>query len=658
MALYDYMGALKQGRRQYQSAVMKGEYPYLPVLDEILANTDIVSEVSLGIIDVPLEKIVGTKTQGRTQAFANNFMPLLGEKTEFGAKWAYLYDHQIEEGIHDPIIAYEFMNRYYVQEGNKRVSVLKFVHAYSITASVIRLIPKRSDDRDTKLYYEFLDFYQVSFNCDVWFSHEGGYSRLLKVMGKAPGEVWDEDTRMYFKASYDLFSRVFQGFRTDEVEMTASDAFLIYAEIFGYDMVKNRTEDQMKKDLVKIKDELMLTARGSRIELIEQPRKVDAPSAKLINWRKPAGVIEPEMLKIAFIHSKGKDTSSWVYGHELGRLYLEQQFGGKLRTLSFEHASSDDEIQQAIDLAIAAKCNMIFTTATQMIGQSVKAAIQHPEVRIFNCSVNMSYSSICTYYARMYESKFLMGALAAAMNEGNRLGYVADYPLYGTVSNINAFALGAKMINPRVQVHLKWSRLKEDRWKEELEREGITYISGDDLITPQSASREYGLYHKRADGSVENLATPFWHWGKFYERIVGLTCHGNPNEKELKGRKAVNYWWGMSADVIDVICSQSLPNGTNRLIDFLKKSIKSGSFHPFDGTIYSQDGIAHCEEGNSLTPEEIITMNWLAENVVGQIPEIDSFTPAAQELVRLQGVKIEETVTEEKKREDSGTCRS
>lgn len=658
MALYDYMGALKQGRRQYQSAVMKGEYPYLPVLDEILANTDIVSEVSLGIIDVPLEKIVGTKTQGRTQAFANNFMPLLGEKTEFGAKWAYLYDHQIEEGIHDPIIAYEFMNRYYVQEGNKRVSVLKFVHAYSITASVIRLIPKRSDDRDTKLYYEFLDFYQVSFNCDIWFSHEGGYDRLLKVMGKAPGEVWDEDTRMYFKASYDLFSRVFQGFRTDEVEMTASDAFLIYAEIFGYDMVKNRTEDQMKKDLVKIKDELMLTARGSRIELIEQPRKVDAPSAKLINWRKPAGVIEPEMLKIAFIHSKGKDTSSWVYGHELGRLYLEQQFGGKLRTLSFEHASSDDEIQQAIDLAIAAKCNMIFTTATQMIGQSVKAAIQHPEVRIFNCSVNMSYSSICTYYARMYESKFLMGALAAAMNEGNRLGYVADYPLYGTVSNINAFALGAKMINPRVQVHLKWSRLKEDRWKEELEREGITYISGDDLITPQSASREYGLYHKRADGSVENLATPFWHWGKFYERIVGLTCHGNPNEKELKGRKAVNYWWGMSADVIDVICSQSLPNGTNRLIDFLKKSIKSGSFHPFDGTIYSQDGVAHCEEGNSLTPEEIITMNWLAENVVGQIPEIDSFTPAAQELVRLQGVKIEETVTEEKKREDSGTCRS
>ena len=80
MALYDYTGALRQGRKQYQASVAKGEYPYLPVLDDILANADIVSEVNLGLIDVPLSKIVGTKTKGRTEAFAGNFMPLLGER--------------------------------------------------------------------------------------------------------------------------------------------------------------------------------------------------------------------------------------------------------------------------------------------------------------------------------------------------------------------------------------------------------------------------------------------------------------------------------------------------------------------------------------------------------------------------------------------------
>ena len=173
MALYDYSGALKQGRKQYQEAVQKGRHPYLPVLDDILSYTEIVSEVSLGVMDIPLSKIVGTKTAGRPSAFANNFMPLLPEKSEFGAKWAVLYDYQITEGIHDPIVAYEFMNKFYVQEGNKRVSVMKYVGAYSIMGQVTRLIPKKTDDIENRLYYEFLDFYQVSFNCDVWFSKKG-----------------------------------------------------------------------------------------------------------------------------------------------------------------------------------------------------------------------------------------------------------------------------------------------------------------------------------------------------------------------------------------------------------------------------------------------------------------------------------------------------
>ena len=44
----DYGYALKMGRKRYQDALARGEYPYLPVLDNILANTDIVATVNLG----------------------------------------------------------------------------------------------------------------------------------------------------------------------------------------------------------------------------------------------------------------------------------------------------------------------------------------------------------------------------------------------------------------------------------------------------------------------------------------------------------------------------------------------------------------------------------------------------------------------------------
>ena len=212
----------------------------------------------------------------------------------------------------------------------------------------------------------------------------------------------------------------------------------------------------------------------------------------------------------------------------------------------------------------------------------------------------MSYSSVCNYYARMYEAKFLMGAIAAALSREDKLGYIAEQPTYGMLADINAFALGARMVNPYVEVHLEWARRKKEKHTEDiLHDKGIRYISGHDMINPDHPSREYGLYLKKEDGTIKNLAMPVWHWGKFYEQIIRLAFKSTEEIESMKGKKAVNYWWGMSADVIDVICSENIPNGTRRLIEFLKNSIRAGSFHPFDGLIYAQDGSAKCTQGKA-----------------------------------------------------------
>lgn len=642
MAVNDYITALKQGRRSYRTALSKGEYPYLPVLDEMISYTEVGSVENLGIMDIPLSKIVGTKTVGRSNAFANNFMPLLPENSEFGMKWTSLYNHQVEDGITDPIMAYEFMNQFYVQEGNKRVSVMKYLKTYSLPASVTRLVPKKSDDQENRVYYEFLDFYEVSQSYDVCFSKEGSYKKLLKLMGKKEDEVWSDDDRMNLHFACYNFELAYNKAHGNKLDINVSDAFLIYVEIFGYDKVIDQTEQEISRSLQKMWTEITLADQGSQVELVQDPEHV---KASLLNKLLTAGI--PDSLKIAFIYMKTPETSSWAYAHELGRLYLEQAFEGKIETMAFDKADTDDEVEAAIEEAIAAGCELIFTTATQMANQSVRCAVHNPKVKIYNCSIMMSYSSICTYYARMYESKFLMGAIAAALSRTDRLGYLADYPIYGTMANINAFALGAKMINPYVQVHLEWTKVKGVDARERLKQEGIVFVSDSDMITPENASRAYGLYAKREDGTLENLATPIWDWGKFYEQIIRNIYSGGSTEADAqKGKKAVNYWWGMSADVIDVICSKSMPHGTSRLIEFLKNSIRAGAFHPFDGPIYAQGGVVQCEKGKTLEPDEIITMDWLAENVVGKIPELDELTDEAQTLVKLQGIKVDESGTE------------
>ena len=85
-------------------------------------------------------------------------MPILDEDTEFADKWNRLCNAHLNEGIREPIKAYEYMNRFYVEEGNKRVSVLKFFDAVTIVGHVIRIMPEGNEESDEaiELYKEFV----------------------------------------------------------------------------------------------------------------------------------------------------------------------------------------------------------------------------------------------------------------------------------------------------------------------------------------------------------------------------------------------------------------------------------------------------------------------------------------------------------------------
>ena len=121
--------------------------------------------------------------------------------------------------------------------------------------------------------------------------------------------------------------------------------------------------------------------------------------------------------------------------------------------------------------------------------------------------------------------------------------------------------------------------------------------------------------------------------------MIKQICSGSVETRNIKKEKASNYWWGLSEDVIDIIYSDKLPNGSHRLLDFLKSSICRGSLHPFDGKIYAQNDRLISENIYNLPLMEIIQMNWLLNNIIGEIPPIEAFKQDAQSLVRLQGVK-------------------
>jgi basic membrane lipoprotein Med (substrate-binding protein (PBP1-ABC) superfamily) len=251
----------------------------------------------------------------------------------------------------------------------------------------------------------------------------------------------------------------------------------------------------------------------------------------------------------------------------------------------------------------------------------------------------MIHPDIRTYYGRIHEAKFLVGAIAGALADDNRIGYVATYPTYGMVAGINAFAMGAKMVNPRAKVYLEWTAVKNRDIDKVFADLGVDVISNLDMRAPEQNSPKFGLY-RMENGAPHNYAMPFWQWGQFYTRIVSSIFDGTWKD-ENNAYRAINYWWGMAAGVVDVVCSHSLPADTMRLVTLLRQAITQQEYEPFSGVLRGQNGVLYGRENTRMTPEEIITMDWLADNVVGHIPTFDELIEEAKPLVLLQGVNRE-----------------
>ena len=636
MAREDYLKAAKLGKKDYQARVLRGENPTLQVLDDIMPEPGSYREVPLGLVQIPVDRIVGTKTVGRSNSFAGNFMPILSDDSEFASKWSKLSTSQTEEGIRDPIKAYEYMNYFYVEEGNKRVSVMKFFGAVSIPGNVIRIVPNRTEEKENKIYYEFMDFYEAAPINYIWFSQVGSFPKLQEAVGKKPGERWTEEELLKFSALYTRFTAEYEEEGGSRLDITPGDAFLAFITLHGYDAVEEKTTNELNALIEKSWEEFELLQEDDEIELKMKPSQEKKPMLSML-----FPVSSPKQ-KVAFLYEKTPGTSAWTYAHELGRLYLEQTFPDEVSTICYENATAENA-DSLIEQAIREGCNLIFTTTPSFVQASVKEAIANPKVKILNCSLNTSHRYIRTYYARMHEAKFLMGAIAGAMAENDRLFYVADYPIYGTIANINAFALGAKMINPRVKVYLEWYSKKNVDLEKNIREIGPACISGRDMVIPEDDFRIFGIYHIE-DGHIRKLAMPLCHWGKLYEQLIRTIMDGTwKYDDSASTTKAINYWWGMSAGVIDVACSRYLPIGTKRLIDFLKSTISSGVFNPFSGILYSQTGVVQDNPNQSMLPEEIMTMDWLAENVVGSIPKKEELTEQAGPVIKQQGVVREKT---------------
>ena len=632
--LEDYKSALKNGQRAYRACVARGQSPYLAVLDDILVNVNIVAQEPLGLVELPAESIVGTKTSGRHTAFAPNFMPLLEPNTEFAGKWSNLCDAHLEEGIHTPIIAYEFLNKFYVLEGNKRVSVLKYFDAVKIAGTVTRLIPEKNDSLENRIYYEFLDFYKLSKVNDVHFSRLGGYAKLQTLVCKASGESWTDDDRLSFSAFYTMFRQQFLALGGGGLDLTAGDAMLVYLSVYRYADACQSTPSQMKQNLEKLWDEVKVLTEPQAVALSLEPKQ--GPGEPLL--AKLNIFTKPSELKVVFLHEHNAENSAWVRAHDKGIEALQQAFPDRVFITRKENIEPEVDAEQVLEDVAHDNADVVFTSSARMHTACLKVAAQHPKTRILNCSLNAPHPLVRTYYPRTYEVTYLLGILAGVLTKTDRVGYVAANPVYGIPAAVNAYAQGLKTVRPEAKVVLRWACLPDPAHPLDFsDRQDVEIFYARDNREPEGTHRDYGLCRRQPDGTLQPLGLPEWRWDTFYIEIVRSIFDG-AWDSDAAGARAVNYWWGMRSGAEEIDYSKDLPAGTLQLLDLMEKMLRENDLRIFPEDLYAQGHVLHSPEATLYSPKELMEMDWLDECVEGGLPHYDELDVKTHTLMSINGI--------------------
>ena len=630
----EYQLAFKSGLREYKEL---GCHP--AVLDALLPEGMSDRYVDVGLTEIPADRIIGTKSAGRITAFSPSFYPLLEPGTEFAAKWVELCAaHLGTEGIRDPILCYEYLGNFYVQEGNKRVSVLRHFGAPRIPGIVRRVMPETSDEPEVMAYMEFLEFFKDSHLYEPRYTTPGSYEKLMRALGREPGVPWDQWEKRTFCAYLQYFRDAYAT-AGKKADIRWEDALLLWLDVYSFRDIGRLSATELNHTVEKLWQDLDAIAEEQPIAVSMEPaEKATSMVGLLKSLIQPA----PEVLQVAFVHTMDTETSAWVKGHDVGREHLEKALGEQVRCRSYFHAGTPQEADRLLALAVEEGADLVFTTAPQLARATTRAAIAYPKVRFFNCSVDVPYSSIRAYYSRMYEAKFITGAIAGAMADEDSIGYLGNYPIYGVPASINAFALGAQMTNPRAKVQLRWSCLPGSPLSDFISM-GCEVISNRDVPTRGQSFAEhgaYGTYFISKDKEMVPLASPIWLWGSFYEKVAREVLEGKW-EQGVDRHKALSYWWGMDSGVIDVDLSPNLPDSVQYLAKVLRQGLKDRTIDPFARRIVAQDGSVKNDGTHSFTPDQLLRMDWLCENVEGHIPEFEEVLPIAQATVRQLGLHRE-----------------
>ena len=328
--------------------------------------------------------------------------------------------------------------------------------------------------------------------------------------------------------------------------------------------------------------------------------------------------------KVGFIYVGPTGDHGWTYRHDIGRQDIEKHFGDKVETTFIESVKYGPDAERAIRAMAKGGADIIFATSFGYMEPMLKVAKEFPNVKFEHATGYKQSKNMSSYGLRLYQARHVQGVIAGMMTKTNKICYVGAFPIPEVIREINTYYLGAKSVNPDVDIDIVWVNTWYDPGKE-AQAAKVMIAEGCDMVAQhtdspaplQTAEKAGVLGFGQASNQYKfapkaQLTATIDNWSPYYIAKVQAVIDGTWQSGE--------YFGHMKDDVVQMAPFTNMPAEVEAFAQKIKDGITNGKYFAFTGPIKDNTGKLQLKDGEIASDGHLNSMMYYVEGIDAKVP--------------------------------------
>ena len=338
---------------------------------------------------------------------------------------------------------------------------------------------------------------------------------------------------------------------------------------------------------------------------------------------------EKDKVKAGFVYVGPVGDHGWTYRHDIGRQDVEKHFGDKVETVYVENVPEGADAERVMTQMALQGVDIIFATSFGYMEPVMNVAKKFPNIKFEHATGYKTSPNAANYGLKLYQARHIQGLIAGMMTKTNKICYVASYPIPEVIREINTYYLGAKKMNPDVELKITWVFTWYNPGKER-DAAKVMIDQGCDMVAqhtdspaPLIAAQEAGVHgFGQASDQIKfapkaQLTATIDNWSPYYiAKIQAL----------LDGTWETGAYFGDISECDATGCAVGMAPFTNLPQDVIdqvtevRSQIAAGTYHAFTGPITDNEGKLQLADGIIADRAHIDSMMYYVKGIDAEIP--------------------------------------